>query len=174
MFLLDTNVLSALRRRERHPEAARWLAAQRTADLYLSAVTVGEIERGIARQQHPDPSFAGELSGWLDRVLAWYGDRVLDVDVPTARRWGRLSGDLGHESADLVIAATALEHGLTVVTRNVRHFEPAGVNGAQSICWKRGVRRWLKTERKPDGSRSYPVAGCGRVCPCASTCLTVS
>ena len=127
MFLIDTDVLSALRRRERHPGAVRWLEAQRTADLYLSAVTIGEIERGIAQQQLRDPSFARELSIWLDRVLAWYGDRVLDLDVPTARRWGRLSGDLGHERADLIIAATALEHGLTVVTRNVRHFEPTGV-----------------------------------------------
>ena len=127
MFLIDTDVLSALRRRERHPEVVRWLEAQRTAGLYLSAVTIGEIERGIAQQQRRDPSFARELSIWLDRVLAWYGDRVLDVDVPTARRWGRLSGDLGHERADLIIAATALEHGLTVVTRNVKHFEPTGV-----------------------------------------------
>lgn len=127
MFLIDTDVLSALRRRERHPEVVQWLEAQRTADLYLSAVTIGEIERGIAQQQRRDPSFARELSIWLDRVLAWYGDRVLDVDVPTARRWGRLSGDLGHERADLIIAATALEHGLTVVTRNVKHFEPTGV-----------------------------------------------
>ena len=127
MFLIDTDVLSALRRRDRHPELVRWLQAQRTADLYLSAVTVGEIERGIARQQRRAPSFARELSLWLDRVLAWYGDRILDVDVPTARRWGRLSGDLGHDRADLIIAATALEHGLTVVTRNVKHFEPTGV-----------------------------------------------
>ena len=127
MFLIDTDVLSALRRRDRHPEMVRWLQAQRTADLYLSAVTVGEIERGIVRQQRRAPSFARELSLWLDRVLAWYGDRILDVDVPTARRWGRLSGDLGHDRADLIIAATALEHGLTVVTRNVKHFEPTGV-----------------------------------------------
>ena len=127
MFLIDTDVLSALRRRDRHPEMVRWLQAQRTADLYLSAVTIGEIERGIARQQRRDPSFARELSLWLDRVLAWYGDRILGVDVHTARRWGRLSGDLGHERPDLIIAATALEHGLTVVTRNVRHFEPTGV-----------------------------------------------
>ncbi len=127
MFLIDTDVLSALRRRERHPELVRWLQAQRTADLHLSAVTIGEIERGIARQQRRDPSFARELSLWLDRVLAWYGDRILGVDVPTARRWGRLSGDLGHERADLIIAATALEHGLTVVTRNIKHFEPTGV-----------------------------------------------
>ena len=127
MFLIDSDVLSALRRRDRHPEMVRWLQAQRTADLYLSAVTIGEIEHGIAQQQRRDPSFARELSIWLDRVLAWYGDRVLDVDVPAARRWGRLSGDLGHETADLIIAATVLEHGLTVVIRNVRRFEPPGV-----------------------------------------------
>ena len=127
MFLLDADVLSALRRRERHPELAQWLARQRTADLYLSAVTVGEIERGITPQQRRDTSFARELMVWLDRVLALYGDRVLTVDVSTARRWGRLSGSLGHESADLLIAATAPEHGLTVVTRNIRHVEPAGV-----------------------------------------------
>ena len=127
MFLLDTDVLSALRRRERHPEAVRWVETQRTADLYISVVTVGEIERGITQQQPRDPSFAGELALWLDRVLAWYSDRILIVDAATARRWGRLSATLGHDGADLLIAATALEHGLTVVTRNARHFEPTGV-----------------------------------------------
>ena len=88
---------------------------------------MGEIERGIFRQRKRDPSFAQELARWLDRALAWYEDRVLAVDIPTARRWGQLSGALGHDSADLVIAATALEHGLTVVTRNARHFESTGV-----------------------------------------------
>jgi predicted nucleic acid-binding protein len=63
----------------------------------------------------------------LDRVLGWYGDRILPVDVALARRWGQLSATLGHDGADLLIAATALEHGLTVVTRNMRHFEPTGV-----------------------------------------------
>ena len=127
MFLLDTDVLSALRRRERNSEAVRWMETQRTADLYISVVTVGEIERGITQQQPHNPSFAGELALWLDRVLAWYSDRILIVDAATARRWGRLSATLGHDGADLLIAATALEHGLTVVTRNVRHFEPTGV-----------------------------------------------
>ncbi len=128
MFLLDTDVLSALRRRERNPEAVRWMTSRRTADLYLSVVTVGEIERGITQQQRRDPPFAHELAGWLDRVLAWYGDRILPIDIATARRWGQLSATLGHDGADLLIAATALEHGLTVVTRNVRHFEPTGVS----------------------------------------------
>ena len=127
MFLVDTDVLSALRRGDRHPGAARWLTAQRTSELFLSVVTVGEVERGIEQQQRRKPAFAHELSGWLERVLAWYGDRVLPVDLPTAQRWGRLSAALGYESADLLIAATALEHGLTVVTPNVRHFEPTAV-----------------------------------------------
>ena len=127
MFLLDTNVLSALRRRGRNPEAVRWVAAQRTTDLYVSVVTVGEIERGIMQQERRNPPFASELATWLDRVLAWYGDRVLPFDISTAKRWGRLSATLGHDSADLLIAATALEHGLAVVTRNVRHFVPTGV-----------------------------------------------
>ncbi|MDE2992189.1 MAG: type II toxin-antitoxin system VapC family toxin [Chloroflexota bacterium] len=138
MYLLDTNVVSALRRPDRHPGPIGWLQAQRPSDVFLSVVTIGEIERGIAQQQRHDPSFARELSVWLDRVLTWYGDRVLGVDVPTARRWGRLSGDLGHESADLIIAATALEHGLTVATRNTRHFEPAGVEVFNPF-WRDGV-----------------------------------
>ena len=79
------------------------------------------------RQQRRDPGFVRGLALWLDRLLAWYGERILPVDVATARRWGRLSATLGQDSADLLIAATALEHGLTVVTRNVRHFEPTGV-----------------------------------------------
>lgn len=127
MFLLDTDVLSALRRGDRNPEAVRWVEKQRTADLHISVVTVGEIERGIAQQQRDNPSFAGDLGLWLDRVLSLYSDRILPVDTATARRWGHLSATLGHEGADLLIAATAIEHGLTVVTRNVRHFEPTGV-----------------------------------------------
>ena len=127
MFLLDTDVLSALRKRKRHPEIVQWVQKQRSADLYLSVVTVGEIERGIERQRRRDPVHAQALASWLDRVLALYGERILAVDLPAARRWGRLSGFLGHEGADLLIAATALEHGLTVVTRNARHFEPTEV-----------------------------------------------
>ena len=94
---------------------------------YLSVVSVGEIERGIVRQRHRDPAFVRVLGAWLDSVLALYGERILAADLSTARRWGRHSGALGHEGADLLIEATAVEHGLTVVTRNVRHFEPTGV-----------------------------------------------
>ena len=90
-------------------------------------VSIGEVERGIVRQRRLDPVFTRVLAAWLDSVLVLYRERILAVDLSTARRWGGLSGALGHEGADLLIAATALEHGLTVVTRNVRHFEPTGV-----------------------------------------------
>jgi predicted nucleic acid-binding protein len=127
MFLIDTVTLSELRRRERDPTVVKWFERQRTTDLFLSVISIGEIERGIARQRAPDPGFASALANWLDRVLTLYGDRVVPFDLRAARRWGTLSAILGNDSADIMIAATALEHGLTVVTRNVSDFEPCGV-----------------------------------------------
>ncbi len=127
MFLIDTDVLSALRRRARNPEVTQWIETQRSTDLFLSVISIGEIERGITRQLRRDPAFAVELTLWLDNVISWYSDRVLVVDLSIAHRWGYLSGILGHNNPDLLIAATALERGLTVVTRNVGHFEPTGV-----------------------------------------------
>lgn len=127
MYLLDTVTLSELRRRERNPGVTAWMAEQRDSDLFLSVVTIGEIERGIARKRGSDPVFADLLARWLDSVLTLYRDQIIGVDVSTARRWGRLSAAIGHGGADLMIAASALEHGLTVVTRNIRHFEATGV-----------------------------------------------
>ncbi len=127
MFLIDTVTISDLRRRQRDPGVVAWFGRQRTTDLFVSVVSIGEIERGIAQQRATDPVFAGSLAAWLDRVLALYGERVLPFDLQAARRWGGLSAALGNESADLMIAATALEHGLTVVTRNLSDFEPTGV-----------------------------------------------
>ena len=127
MFLIDTVTLSELRRRERDPMVVAWFQRQRTTELFLSVISIGEIERAIARQRAIDPGFADALAAWLDRVLTVYGERVVPFDLRTARRWGVLSAALGNDSADLMIAATALEHGLTVVTRNVSDFEPTGV-----------------------------------------------
>lgn len=127
MFLIDTVTLSELRKRQRDPMLVAWFERQRTADLFLSVISIGEIERGIARQRAIDPDFADALARWLDRVLTLYGERVVPFDLGAARRWGALSAALGNDSADLMIAATALERGLTVVTRNVPDFEPTGV-----------------------------------------------
>ena len=127
MYLVDTDVLSALRKRDKFPRVVEWLANQRTTDLYISVVTVGEIERGIARQRQSDPEFALRLGEWLDSLIEMYGDHILGVNLAVARRWGQLSARIGNQSADLLLAATALEHGLVVVTRNVRHFQSTGV-----------------------------------------------
>jgi predicted nucleic acid-binding protein len=127
MFLIDTVTLSELRKRQRDPMVVAWFERQRSSDLFLSVISIGEIERGIARRRATDPDFAGELAAWLDRVLTLYGERVVPFDLRSARRWGALSAALGNDSADLMIAATALEHGLTVVTRNLSDFDPTGV-----------------------------------------------
>ena len=126
MLILDTNVISALRRPERAPEVAAWLTRQDDSALYLSVVTLGEIERGIVRQDRLDPDFARDLRDWLNRTVQLFGDRLLPVDAQSARIWGQLSAQLGHAGADLLIAATALRHDATVVTRNVADFQPTG------------------------------------------------
>lgn len=126
MLILDTNVISALRRPERAPEVAAWLARQNDSELFLSVITLGEIERGIARQDQLDPVFARDLRDWLGRTVQLFGDRLLPFDADGARIWGRLSAQIGHGGADLQIAATALHHDAVVVTRNVSDFEPTG------------------------------------------------
>jgi hypothetical protein len=126
MYLLDTDVLSELRKRRRNPNVVHWIGTVAAADLFLSAVTIGEIEFGIEKQREADPRFAADLTRWLEITLGAYGDRVLPLDVNIARRWGRLAARIGNKGLDLAIAATALEHGLTVVTRNIAHFTPTG------------------------------------------------
>ncbi len=127
MFLLDTDVVSLLRRPDRHPAPAGWLQGQRSTDVHISVVTLAEIERGLARQKRGNPAFARDLEAWMDQLAASFADRIIGVDPATARLWGRMSGNIGHFNVDLLIAATALVHGFTVVTRNVRHFKPTGV-----------------------------------------------
>ena len=127
MYLLDTNVISAVRRPDRAPKVAAWLRGRAERDLYLSVVTVGEIERGICQQERGDPVFADDLRRWLDRTLMLFSDRLLAFAAEEARIWGRLSHELGHPGADLMIAATALRHDATVVTGNATDFAATGV-----------------------------------------------
>jgi predicted nucleic acid-binding protein len=130
MFLLDTVVLSELRKRQeqRNRNLAAWIAKVRSEDFFISVVTIGEIERGIERQREINPSFGDDLAVWLDVILRNYEGRILPVTVAVARRWGRLSNLIGNKGLDLAVAATALEHGLIVATRNVSDFTPTGVS----------------------------------------------
>ena len=126
MFLLDTVIVSELRKKKPDVGVVRWISKQQEDQLHLSVVTLGEIERGMRRKA--DPEFAGALAAWLESLTRLYADRILPVTPGVARRWGRLSAQLGHEGADLLIAATEQTYGLTVVTRNTGHFEPTGVS----------------------------------------------
>ncbi|RIZ68304.1 MAG: type II toxin-antitoxin system VapC family toxin [Methylococcales bacterium] len=123
-FLLDTDILSAIRRKQRDQNLEKWLHSINSLDVYISVVTIGEVERGITQQRRNNPEFAEDLQRWLDTILHRYQQRILPLSISIAKRWGRLSGELGHNSADLMIAATALEHNLIVATR---HFEPTQV-----------------------------------------------
>ena len=123
MYLLDTNVVSELRRPRPHPSVLEWMRAVPAEQLHLCAVTIGEIQAGIEITREQDPVRAEELEAWLDdRVLDDFD--VLTLDGPAFREWARLM----HRQSDTLIqdamiAAVALVHGLTVVTRNVRDFE---------------------------------------------------
>lgn len=127
MILLDTVILSELRKRAPSAAVVNWLKAHKDNELFISVVSIGEIERGIEKRRRADPAFAETLTTWLNDLLRHYADRILPITPEIARRWGALSAQIGNESADLLIAATALHHGLTVATRNVRHFTPTGV-----------------------------------------------
>src|ERR1700679_1210226 len=127
MYLLDTNVISELRRPRPHGAVVAWLQSIAEDDLHLSAVTLGEIQAGIEMTRDQDAAKANEIEQWADAVAAAYN--VLPMDAETFRTWARLMhrrSDTLYE--DAMIAATAKRHGLTVVTRNVADFSSFGVD----------------------------------------------
>jgi predicted nucleic acid-binding protein len=130
MFLLDTNVLSELRRRERtNPKVAAWVDAVDPAELFLSAITILEIEAGTLMLQRRDPVQGGILRSWINsKVLPAFAGRILSVDTAVAQRCARLHVPDQRAERDAMIAATGLVHRLKVVTRNVVDFQPMGVD----------------------------------------------
>ena len=126
MYLLDTNVVSELRRPKPHGAVLAWIADIPSENLRLSALTVGEIQAGIELTREQDPAKAQVLEQWLDEVEMSFA--VLPMDAEVFRVWARLKHRRSDTLVeDAMIAATALVHGLTVATRNVRDFEGFGV-----------------------------------------------
>lgn len=131
MFLLDTNVVSELRKAgggKADPEVVEWASIRSGVDLFLSAITLLELERGVLGMERRDPFQGARFRRWFEhQLLPTFAGRILPVDEPVARCAASLHLPDRGPDGDALIAATALVHGMTVVTRNVADFRPMGV-----------------------------------------------
>ena len=126
MYLLDTNVISELRKPKPHGAVIAWLKRVPDNELFISALTLGELQAGVERTRRQDAEKAASMEAWIDQIAEAY--EVIPMDAPTFREWARLmEGKPDHLFEDAMIAATARIQRLTVVTRNTRDFESLGV-----------------------------------------------
>jgi predicted nucleic acid-binding protein len=125
-YLLDTNVVSETRKSRPDAGVIAFLSAAGAEGLFLSVLTLGELRKGVALKRRTDPLAASELGAWVEGIETNFADRILPIDSSTALRWGELSAGRSLPVIDMLIAATALNRDLTLVTRNIRDFESSG------------------------------------------------
>jgi predicted nucleic acid-binding protein len=126
-FLLDTNVVSELRKRKPDPNVEAWYESVAGSQLFLSVLTVGEIRMGVEQVRRKDPARAEIIESWLTRLQTAYGDHIVDVDADIADAWARLSVPDALPVIDGLLAATAAVHNWTLVTRNTADVERSGI-----------------------------------------------
>jgi predicted nucleic acid-binding protein len=127
-YLLDTCVVSELRKPGVNPGLSSWISRIQADEAFLSVLTLGEIRMGIELYRFRNPSAAGDLERWLLGLENHYAERILPITAAIADCWGRLSPKQPLPVSDGLIAATGIEHKLTVVTRNIADFQRSGVN----------------------------------------------
>lgn len=126
MYLLDTNIISELRRPKPHGGVLAWLQTVAPKDLYVAAITIGELQAGVEITRERDPEKAAQIEAWLERVVRT--QQIVSLDGPIFRKWAQLMHRRSNDHVeDTMIAATALVRNLIVVTRNIRDFKPLGV-----------------------------------------------
>ena len=126
-FLLDTNVVSETRRKAPDPKVVAWVSQADPSDLFISAMTLGEIAKGVALRAKQNPAQAAGLEQWLAETRTEYANRIVAIDADIAEAWGRLDAKRNLPVVDGLLAATALVRGMTLVTRNVRDVAGAGI-----------------------------------------------
>jgi predicted nucleic acid-binding protein len=126
-FLLDTNIVSELRKRDPDPHVVAWYEQSRPAEIFLSALTIGEIRLGIERLRIKDAAQADRLEQWLHGLHTLYADHIIDVDTETAEEWGRINVPDPLPLIDGLLAASAKVRGWTLVTRNISDVASSGV-----------------------------------------------
>jgi len=125
-YLLDTNIVSETRRQRAHRGVLNFLEAQDSSALFISVLTLGELRKGVGAKRRRDPATADLLAVWIDGMESTFSDRVLAMDARIARLWGELSASGAVPVVDTLIAATAIIHGLTLVTRNTEDVRATG------------------------------------------------
>jgi toxin FitB len=134
-YLLDTNVVSETRKKKADERVLSFLESAEASELYISVLTLGELRKGVARKKLEDPEAAARLAGWVEGLEFSFADRIVSIDAAIARLWGDWSGQRPRPVVDTLLAASAVVHGLILVTRNIRDVQDTPVKVLDP--WKR-------------------------------------